>query len=129
MLNIIRIHRNMFWEHLTLPKIGNSVSDLQIQLWVRQLFLETSLFFQASLRRPFGSPNTLRLVVAKPPAICFRQKNVLQKKNKKTKAGKTYFLNNLSSHNHRFSLKSFRFPPLHPHGAPYPTTSLIQLDY
>ena len=28
--NIIRIHRNMFWDHLTLPNIGNSISNLQI---------------------------------------------------------------------------------------------------
>ena len=36
------------------------------------------------------SPNTLRLVVAKPPAVCFRQKKRL-KKNTKTKTVKTDF--------------------------------------
>ena len=56
--------------------LGTRFPTSTFQLWVQQLVLETSLFVQASLRRPFGSPNTLRLVVAKPPAVCFRQKDV-----------------------------------------------------
>ena len=28
--NTLRIHRNMFWDHLTLPNIGNSLFQLQI---------------------------------------------------------------------------------------------------
>ena len=47
-----RIHRNMFWDHLTLPSIGVSIFELQIS--IRQLVLKISLFVQESLRRPFG---------------------------------------------------------------------------
>ena len=65
--NMLRIHRNMFSEHLTLPNIGSSISDSQISTLGTTIDPPNLFFVQESPRRPFGSPNTLRLVVAKPP--------------------------------------------------------------
>ena len=144
--NIIRIHRNMFWDHLTLPNIGNSIFDFQISTLGTTIGSRNLPFLSRSLSgdlRDSGfllldlgfllldlglwivnydwwlwlmirihdydlwslwSPNTLRLVVAKPPAGSFRTKrNVTFYKTRKLQ--KLFFFVILRTLNHRFSPK------------------------
>ena len=55
MLRTPRTHRNMFWDHLTLPNIGNSRIDLQISTLSTRIGTQNLPFRSGVSQETFGS--------------------------------------------------------------------------
>ena len=105
--NTLRIYRNMFWDHLTLANIGNSISDLQIST------LGTTIGPQNLHFRPGISQETFRISQHPPLGGSKASGGKFLKKHtflmflflQNTKTAKTDFFVILRTHNHRFSRK------------------------